>query len=66
MRSAYKIFVGKQEGKRPRGRPGRRWEDNVRMDLQEIGWEGVNWMNMAQDMDQWRAFVNTVMKLRVP
>jgi hypothetical protein len=50
----YKILVGKQERKRPHRRPGRRWEDNIRMDLREIGWEGVDWVQLAQDRDQWR------------
>jgi hypothetical protein len=59
-------MVGKPEGKRPPGRPRHRWEDNIRMDLREIGWEGVDWIHMAQDNDQWRAVVNTVMNLRVP
>jgi hypothetical protein len=63
---AYRILVGKPEGKRPLGRPRRRWVDNIRMDLREIGWDGMNWMDLAQDRDQWRALVNTVMSLRVP
>jgi hypothetical protein len=62
-RNAYRILVGMPEGKRPLGR--RRWVDNVKMDLREIGWDGVNWINMAQDRDQWRALVNTVLNLRV-
>jgi hypothetical protein len=66
MRNAYNILVGKLEGKRPLGRPRRRWEDNIRMDLREIGWEGVDWMHLAQDRDKWRARVNRVMNLRVP
>jgi hypothetical protein len=66
MRNAYGVLVGKPEGKRPLGRPRRRGEDNIRMYLRETGWKGVEWMHMAQDRDQWRAFVNTVMKLRVP
>jgi hypothetical protein len=53
-------------GKRPLGRPRRRWVGNIKMDLREIGWGGVDWMDMAQDRDQWRALVNTVMNLRVP
>jgi hypothetical protein len=61
---AYTILVGKPEGKRPLGRPTRRWEDNIRMDLREIGWGGMHWI--YQDRDQWRALVNTVMNLRVP
>jgi hypothetical protein len=66
MRNAYNILVGKLEGKRPIGRPRRRWDDNIRMDLREIGWEGVHWMHVSQDREQWRAVVNTVMNLRVP
>jgi hypothetical protein len=58
--------VGKPEGKRPLGRPRRRWEDNIRMDVREIGWGGMDCIDLAQDRDQWRALVNTVMKLRVP
>jgi hypothetical protein len=63
---AYKILVGKPEGKRPLGRPRRRWKDNIRMDLREIGWGGMDWIDLAQDRDQWRAVVNTVMNLQVP
>jgi hypothetical protein len=65
-RNAYRILVGQPEGKRPLGRPRRRWEDNVRMDLREIGWGGMDWIDLAQDRDQWRALVNTVMNNRVP
>jgi hypothetical protein len=65
-RHAYRILVGKPEGKRPLGTPRRRWEDNIRMDLREIGWNGMDWIDLAQDRDQWRAHVNTVMNLRVP
>jgi hypothetical protein len=65
-KNAYRILVGKPKGKRPLGRPKCRWEDNIRMDLREIGWGGVDWIDLAQDRDQWRAFVNTVMNLRVP
>jgi hypothetical protein len=56
--------VGKPEGKRPQGRPTRRWEDNTETDLREIGWGGLDWIDLAQDTDQWRALVNTVMNLR--
>jgi hypothetical protein len=59
--NAYRILVGKPEGKRPR-----RWVDNIKMDLREIGWDGVDWIDMARDRDQWRALVNTVLNLRVP
>jgi hypothetical protein len=65
-RNAYRILVGKPEGKRPLGRPRRRWVDTIKMDLREIGWAGVDWMDMAQDRDQWRALVNTVLNRRVP
>jgi hypothetical protein len=65
-RNAYRILVGKPEGKRPVGRPRRRWVDNIKMVLREIGWDGVDWIELAQDRDQWRAPVNTVMNLRVP
>jgi hypothetical protein len=58
--------VGKPEGKRPLERPRRRWEDNIRMDLREIGWGSMDCIDLAQDRDQWRALVNTVMNLRVP
>jgi hypothetical protein len=66
MRTAYRILVGKPEGKRPLGRPRRRWVDNIEMDLGEIGWDGRDWIELAQDRDHWRALVNTVMNLRVP
>jgi len=66
MRNAYSILAGKSEGKRPLRRPRRRWEDNIRKDLGEIVWEGAGPMHLAQDRDQWRAVVNTVMNLRVP
>jgi hypothetical protein len=65
-RGAYRVLVGRPEGKRPLGRPRRRWEDNIKMDLREIGIDGANWIRLAQDRFQWRAFVNTVMNLRVP
>jgi hypothetical protein len=66
MRNAYGILVGKPEGKKPPGRPRRRWVDNIKLDLRETGWDGVYLINMAQDRDQWRALVNTVLNLRVP
>ena len=62
----HKVLVGKPEGKRPLGRPRRRWEDNIRMDLQEVGRGYGDWMQLAQDRDRWRAIVCTVMKFRVP
>jgi hypothetical protein len=65
-RNAYRILVGKPEGKRPLGRPIRRWVHNTKMDLREIGWDGVDWIDLDQDRDQWRALVKTVMNLRVP
>jgi hypothetical protein len=63
---AYKIFVGKLEGKRSLGKPRHRWVHNIKIDLREIGWDGMDWIDLAQDKDQWRALVNTVMNLRVP
>jgi hypothetical protein len=65
-RGAYRVLVGRTEGKRPLGRPRRRWEENFKMDLGEIGIDWANWIRLAQDRVQWRAFVNTVMNLRVP
>src|SRR5215470_10217895 len=65
-RGAYRILVGRPEGRRPLGRPRRRWEDNIKMDLREVGWEGVDWIELAQDRDRWRALVNAVMNLWVP
>jgi hypothetical protein len=65
-RSAYRILVGKLEGKRPLGRSRRRLEDNIRMDLRDIGWGVMDWIELAQYRDQWRALVNTVMNLWVP
>jgi hypothetical protein len=66
MIKSRRILVGKPEGKRPLGRPRRRWMANIKMDLREIGWDGMAWTDMAQDRDQWRTLVNTVMNLRVP
>jgi hypothetical protein len=63
---AYRVLVGRPEGKRPLGRPRRRWEDNIKMDLGVIGIDGANWIRLTQDMVQWRAFVNTLMNLRDP
>jgi hypothetical protein len=64
-RKVYKVLVGKPEGKRPLGRPRRRWEDGIRMDLREIGLGGVDGSRLAQDRDRWRAFVSAAMNLRV-
>jgi ribosome biogenesis protein Nip4 len=66
MRNAHNILVGKSEGKRPLRIPKHRWEDNIRMDLREIGWDDVDWLHLAQENDQWRALVNTVTNLWVP
>jgi hypothetical protein len=65
-RNAYRLLAGKPEGKRPLGRPRRRWVDNIKMDLSKIGWGSVDWIALAQDRDKWRALVNAVMNLRVP
>jgi hypothetical protein len=64
--SVYRVLVGKPEGKRLLGRPRHRWEDNVRMDLQEVGWGCKDWIGLAQDRDRWRALVSAVRNLRVP
>jgi hypothetical protein len=64
--NAYMILVGKPEEKRPLGRPRRRWVGNIKMDLREIGWGGMDCIDLAQDRDQWSALVNTVMNPRVP
>jgi hypothetical protein len=61
----YKVLVGKPEGKRPLGRPRRRWENGFRMDLRETGLGGLDWFRLAQDMDRWRAVVSAVMNLRI-
>jgi hypothetical protein len=65
MRNGYRVLVGKPEGKRPLGIPRRRCADNIRMNLMKIGWEGVDWIHLAQDREQWRAVANAVMNLRV-
>jgi hypothetical protein len=67
-RNAYRILVGKPEGKRPLRRPRNKWVDNtsIKIDLREIGWDSMDWIGLAQDRDQWRAIVNTVMNLQVP
>jgi hypothetical protein len=64
--NAYRILVGKSEGRRPLGRPRRRWVDNIKIDLREIGWDDMEWIDLAQDRGQWRALENTVMNFRVP
>jgi hypothetical protein len=64
-RGVYRVLVGKSERKRPMGRPRRRWEDNIKLDLTEIGIDGANWIRLHQDRVQWWAFLNTVMNLRV-
>ena len=64
-RGVYRVLVGKPEGKRPLGRPRRRWEDNIKMDFQEVGGGCGDWVELAQDRDRWRALVSTVMNLRV-
>jgi hypothetical protein len=65
VRGAYNILVGRPEGRRPLGRPRCRWENNIKMDLWEIGFADVDWVRWAQDRDRWRALVNTVINLRV-
>jgi hypothetical protein len=65
-RGVYRLLVGRPEGKRPLGRPRRRWEDNIKMDLRKIGIDKASWIQVAQDRFQWRAFVNMGMNLRVP
>jgi transposase len=62
----YRVLLGRPEGKRPVGRPRRRWEDHIKMDLREIGIDGARWIQLAQDRVQWRAFLKTLMNLRVP
>jgi hypothetical protein len=64
--NAHSILVGNSEGRRPLGKPRRRWVDNIKMDFREIGWSGMNWIDLNQDRDQWRALANTVMNFRVP
>jgi hypothetical protein len=65
-KGVYRVLVGRAKGKRPLGRPRHRWEDNIKMDLREIGIDGMNWIQLAQDRVQWWAFVKMVMNLRVP
>jgi len=64
-RGVYGVLVGKHEGMRPLGKPRHRWEENIKMDLQEVVWRSVDWIDLAQDRDRWRALVNAVMYLRV-
>ena len=66
MRGVYRVLVGKPEGKGPLGRPRHKWDDNIKMDLQEVGCGGMDWIDLARDKDRWRALVNAVMNLRVP
>ena len=65
-RNAYRVLVGKPEGKRPLGKPRRRWEDNIKMDLREVDCDPGEWIDLAEDRDQWRAYVRAVMNLGVP
>jgi hypothetical protein len=65
-RGVYRVLVGKSEGKRPLGKPRRRWKDNIKADLQEVGCEVMDWIELAQDRDRWRALVNAIMNFRIP
>jgi hypothetical protein len=65
-RNAYSVLVGKPEGNRTLGIPRRRWVNNIKMDLRDIGWDGMDWIDLSQDRDRWRALVNTTVNLRVP
>ena len=64
-RGGHRVLVRRPEGKRPLGKPRRRWEDNIKIDLQQVGWGGMDWIDLAQDRDSWRALVNALMNLRV-
>jgi hypothetical protein len=66
MRGAYRALVGKPEGRRPLGRPRRRWEDNIKIYFREVGWGDIDWIYLSQDREKWWAIVNTVMNLQVP
>jgi len=65
-RGVYRVLVGKPEGKRPLGRPRHKWEDNIKVDLEEVGCGGMDWIELAQDRDRWQAVLNAVMNLQVP
>jgi hypothetical protein len=65
-RGAYRVLVGRPEARRPLGRPSLRWDDNMKMDLQDVGWRGVDWIALAEDRYRWRAFMNAVINIRVP
>jgi hypothetical protein len=65
-RNVYRLLMGRPEGRRPLGRPRRRWLDTIRMDLVEVGWGDVDWISLVQDKDRWRALVNSVLNFRVP
>jgi hypothetical protein len=65
-RKPYRLLMGKPEGKRPLGRPSCRWVDNIKMDLEDIGWSGVDWIGLAQDRDKWRGLVNAILNIRAP
>ena len=65
-RGVYRVLIGKAEGKRPHGRPRRRWEDNIKIDLQEMGCWGMDWIELDRDRNRWRALLSAVMNVRVP
>jgi hypothetical protein len=66
LRNTYRMLLAKPKGKRPLGEPKISWKDNIKMDVREIGWGGIDWIDLAQDRKQWKAYVNTVKNLRVP